>query len=487
MTDDWLAEVQGRVPHRPKRRWWAVAARPMPSMPLDVITTPGVAAVAAYGLRKMRSSYNGPAINVRRSSDNATIDIGFRGFGDLDVQSLSTFIGAGNGFVGTWYDQTLNGFNAIQGTLGNQPQVVLAATASGMPALSASSASMGLAATIPAATLPMSLSSVASRTGNLTTSSNIVALSGGANPPALFYISSPGISVGDVGLDAVTIAGVTDNQFHSVIGILNGAASLLNVDGATATGTLSNQPGSTQIFPVAFSIVGLVSEAIYFGGALGATDIAALGANQKAYWGTVAAIVIPSVTWNPADKSATVTLSGGNVTATCTGGTNSAVRTIKGYSTGKVFWELNNGTGGWGSAHGYGLANIGAALGTVASAALGAVIYYQSNLWYAGSNHGTGVAPGGGAQNITIMVAADLDNKLLWAQSSNNPLQWNVASGPGTANPATGVGGISYSGAGLDATLYPCVTFNTSTDSPWTLNTMGPFVNTPPTGFSPIS
>jgi hypothetical protein len=79
-------------------------------------------AAAAYSLRKLRTAYTGAAIRVRRSSDNTETDIGFVG-NDLDTASLLSFVGAGNGFVTTWYDQQ-GSFNVTQSTLANQPQIV---------------------------------------------------------------------------------------------------------------------------------------------------------------------------------------------------------------------------------------------------------------------------------------------------------------------------------------------------------------------------
>lgn len=93
---------------------------PTPSYLLD---TYGGASVG-YSLRKLSSTYTGNAIRVRRSSDNAEQDFGF--IADvLDTASLLTFVGAGNGFVTTWYDQSGVGRNAIQTTASLQPQIVV--------------------------------------------------------------------------------------------------------------------------------------------------------------------------------------------------------------------------------------------------------------------------------------------------------------------------------------------------------------------------
>lgn len=92
------------------------------SSPLLLDLYPGAA--AAFSVRKLRTSYTGSAIRVRRSSDNAEQDIGFSG-GNLDTTSLTSFCGAGNGFVTTWYDQSGNGKNASNPIAVQQPQIVL--------------------------------------------------------------------------------------------------------------------------------------------------------------------------------------------------------------------------------------------------------------------------------------------------------------------------------------------------------------------------
>jgi hypothetical protein len=82
-------------------------------------------AAVAYSLRRLRADYTGSAIRVRRSSDNAEQDIGFVS-NVLDTASLLTFVGAGDGFVTTWYDQSGLGLNATQTVAGVQPFIVLA-------------------------------------------------------------------------------------------------------------------------------------------------------------------------------------------------------------------------------------------------------------------------------------------------------------------------------------------------------------------------
>jgi hypothetical protein len=89
---------------------------------LDQSSFSYVGAAAAYSLRLVYSYYDGPAIRVRRASDNAEQDIGFSN-GVLDTSALSTFCSGTNGFVKTWYDQSLNSNDATQTTTADQPKI----------------------------------------------------------------------------------------------------------------------------------------------------------------------------------------------------------------------------------------------------------------------------------------------------------------------------------------------------------------------------
>jgi len=80
-------------------------------------------AAAAYSLRKLSSSYSGPAIRVRRDNDNLETDINFNVFGELDTVSLAAHCGSNNGYVTNWYDQSSNSNTARQTTAANQPKI----------------------------------------------------------------------------------------------------------------------------------------------------------------------------------------------------------------------------------------------------------------------------------------------------------------------------------------------------------------------------
>lgn len=81
-------------------------------------------AAVAYSLRRLSKNYAGSAIRVRRGSDSAEQDIGFVD-NELDTATLLSFVGAGDGFITTWYDQSGNTRNATQTVALSQPTIVL--------------------------------------------------------------------------------------------------------------------------------------------------------------------------------------------------------------------------------------------------------------------------------------------------------------------------------------------------------------------------
>lgn len=284
MTDDWMAEVKGRVPHRPKRRWWAVAARPMPQMPLDVVTTPGVASVGAFGLRQMAARYVGPAINVQRSSDSATMDIGFRGPGDLDIQTLATFIGGGSGTVNIWYDQSGQGNNLTVAAAA--PTVSLTGLNGKPTAVFTTTTNLHHAAT-PTMSIPLTVSAVAMRTGNFTAYNGIVGDDSG-NLYALYFNSAANGAVLFDGGSISTPVSCADSIAHSLVAVFNGGSSTITVDNGAATtaGTGSASFVGLRLGVQNGGLAGNISEAVFWNGLMDGPSIAALAANQKAYWNT---------------------------------------------------------------------------------------------------------------------------------------------------------------------------------------------------------
>ena len=67
-------------------------------------------ATAAYGLRRLSSTYFGPALTVRRANDNATKAIKFNNFGTqvLDQATIESFCSGTDGFISIWNDRAAN-------------------------------------------------------------------------------------------------------------------------------------------------------------------------------------------------------------------------------------------------------------------------------------------------------------------------------------------------------------------------------------------
>lgn len=96
---------------------------------------------AAYSMRYLYPTiYSGPVIRVRRGSDDAEADFTPD---EITNGTLTTWTGANNGLVTTWYDQSGNGYNATQATKSAQPELVSGGsliTSNGKPALDQPSA-----------------------------------------------------------------------------------------------------------------------------------------------------------------------------------------------------------------------------------------------------------------------------------------------------------------------------------------------------------
>lgn len=86
-------------------------------------------AKCAYSVRKLRENYTGNCMRIIRSSDGASLNVGFvNDF--LDTASISSFVGGGNAWVTDWYDQSGNNFTASQvgSPFGSGPRIVTGGT-----------------------------------------------------------------------------------------------------------------------------------------------------------------------------------------------------------------------------------------------------------------------------------------------------------------------------------------------------------------------
>jgi hypothetical protein len=88
---------------------------------LSVFSTKTV--LTAHSLRLINPDYTGACLRVVRSSDSATLDVGFRGL-YIDVDALTDFVGAATGYVSILYDQSGNARNLIRATGQVMPKII---------------------------------------------------------------------------------------------------------------------------------------------------------------------------------------------------------------------------------------------------------------------------------------------------------------------------------------------------------------------------
>jgi len=91
---------------------------PPPPTGILLVDYPGAA--AAYSLRNLIDTTTS-VVRVRRSNDNTEQDFSAA---EITDGTLTTFTGANDGFVTTWYDQSGNSVNAAQTTATRQPKIV---------------------------------------------------------------------------------------------------------------------------------------------------------------------------------------------------------------------------------------------------------------------------------------------------------------------------------------------------------------------------
>ncbi len=206
---------------------------------------------AAYALRiPAGSTYSGPLIRVRRSSDNAESDFSAVIFPDvsgnrwIDTVALLAFVTSGGGFVTTWYDQSGNGRHATQASLLSQPRIVTAGvldTSNGRPTL-VFSGTQCLYATSPSNPLASAFTQNAVGTGagvlvalSTTAANNQNSCLGAANMSAFGAI---GPWYGGYGQDSTFFATASASS----------ATSILTKTFTGGTGTILGYRNGNQVF-----------------------------------------------------------------------------------------------------------------------------------------------------------------------------------------------------------------------------------------------
>lgn len=193
-----------------------------------------------------------------------------------------------------------------------------------------------------------------------------------------------------------------------------------------------------------------------------------------------------ATTFDPANKSANITLDATKLIATAGGsaGAGTNVRSTASHATGKYYAELTVTTAPT-PIVGFGLVNGTFAIGTDILGAANAVGWYGGSDGHIYINSVAQATQTGGItviiqfiQGDVLQLAVDTGAQLLWARNSRVNTQWNDDP---AANPATGANGVSISALGAVASF---VAIESETNGQVVTINFGPtYALTPPTLF----
>jgi hypothetical protein len=242
--------------------------------------------VWAVSLRRLTSSYTGDACIVRRSSDSAVLPIPFIGE-HLNAATLTGFVGVGNGFEATLYNQMGTGNDAAQVTAGNQPAIVVSGT-------------VQLLGNKPTIVFNGTNSEMV-MSSNITFSHGFVVARKSANTYLAQYVlggNAQGLNFGGTLVPSIVVVSPGGNLVSTVnntlphqISFRMGVAGVgrLRVDGVThATGTTSALMVISRLGTrpeAALRHVGDISEVILYSSALTDANELIIENNQRAYYG----------------------------------------------------------------------------------------------------------------------------------------------------------------------------------------------------------
>lgn len=251
-------------------------------------------ATAWYGLRAYSAADRGnPLINVCNVSDVVCADLS----SDATTGALviSTIGGSSCSVVTctikTMYDRSGNGNDVTQATIAARPTLVVSCVNSLPCATFVKTSSTYLSGAIAALSQPYTYSTVAIRTAAFTTIG--VVLNIRSTTGANIYFHSTANTFATFAGSAEITQSATDNAWHAIQAVLNGASSVLSVDNSEATGSPGTQAGNTT-FRIGVDIptnpanhfTGNFVEGGIWNSAFSAGNRTAMCHNQYTYWGT---------------------------------------------------------------------------------------------------------------------------------------------------------------------------------------------------------
>jgi hypothetical protein len=251
--------------------------------------------VRAYG-------YTGPCCQVRRTSDGATRQIGWKN-NALSMDEVRAFLGSGAGTVATWYDQSGNGRHLTQGTAATQPAISLANAVDGLCPICIDGNADGLVeknlsvGSVSLSARAVSVLSVVRPKGSINYSTYFYGNAGatvefelvtagpliGAQIVAIDNTGTPSVVSSSGALAVPTILGLVCSA-SAVTGYKDGVSNVTGTPMATGTATTFNVGGNADGANVfgAFDVFATV----VFNSAISSTNEAAVRAALNASFGT---------------------------------------------------------------------------------------------------------------------------------------------------------------------------------------------------------
>lgn len=241
---------------------------------------------AVYSVRRTLGSYTGSLLRLRRSSDNAEIDVDADVNGDLDKAAAAVWLGGATGFFTTWYEQ-VNAIDAIEATANEQFTYDGAlANFNNRPGIKSTNSNSRLLAT-----LNLAQSDSVILVGRLTHTADTRFLFDGAAIGFRQAIHHPAVTpwsyfAGNV----VNSATAFDQNAHVFAAIYNGASSNLWLDGVSIAG---GNPGSDTLVQL---VIGNVRsqddsdveecEFVFLSAAISVADRQTIENSMSVYFGT---------------------------------------------------------------------------------------------------------------------------------------------------------------------------------------------------------
>lgn len=261
-----------------------------------------------WGLRAVSCAYantQGPAVLIRRASDDTTATINVTKDGDLDVTTAGTFCAATTCFVATMFEQVagLGQCTLDQGTSAKQPQLIFNFSGS-TPAMlfvaAGSQTLIHLTSTCLGHIQPINSFAVAQATATSTNDRNIFASAGLFVTGDIEERFATGTSNAEMFAGSFLVGATTLSVTHSFQFLYNDpSTSRIIIDGAATSGPVG---GNILLAGSGLSLGSRVDIGNYFDGYImeygisyalvpgtgtwNLTQAGAMRANEKFYWGT---------------------------------------------------------------------------------------------------------------------------------------------------------------------------------------------------------